>query len=128
MTYSKTHQRFADRLNNQRALEYPEDYLGPNWKDVLNFWWFLDGLSEDQCEIVRQRYRALDDDVWDAARVVAWRADGGAARFAARDAARDAARCAARAAAGLTTLELIGSHRLLEQGNSLTFLPLFLNL
>jgi ribosomal protein L20A (L18A) len=37
-----------------------------NYKDVLNFWWFLDDLSKDQLKIVGERYQALDDDVWDA--------------------------------------------------------------
>jgi carbohydrate-binding DOMON domain-containing protein len=118
ITYSKTHQRFADELETQRALEYPEEFLGPNWKDVLNFWWFLDGLSEDQWEIVRQRDWALDADAaYDAA-----------ADDAARDAAWDAAGYAYGGATGYATLELIGSHRLLEQGKPITFLPLFLDL
>jgi hypothetical protein len=120
VTYSKTHQRFADRLNNQRALEHPEDYLGSNWKDVLNFWWFLDDLSEYQLIIVKERYWALEYKVQAAARF--------AARFAAGAAAWDAAWDAAGGAAGYATYELIGSHRLLEQGKPLTFLPLFLDL
>jgi hypothetical protein len=109
MTYSKTHQRFADRLNNQRALEHPEDYLGPNWKDVLNFWWYLEGLSEDQCKIVRQRYWDLDDQVRNAVWSVA---------YAAYDSS-------ARNAAGVATLDLIGSHHLLEQQKPLIFRLLF---
>jgi carbohydrate-binding DOMON domain-containing protein len=137
MTYSKTHQRFADRLNNQRALEHPEDYLGSNWKDVLNFWWFLDGLSEDQWEIVRQRYRALGYEVraaaGDAAGAAAYYAAGGAAYdawagAAAYDAVQNSVAYAAALGAAYATSELIGSHRLLEQGKPLTFLPLFLNL
>jgi hypothetical protein len=133
MTYSKTHQRFADRLNNQRALEHPEDYLGPNWKDVLNFWWFLDDLSKDQWKIVKGRYRALGYEARDAARFAARDAAGAAAYYAAAAAAWKAARDAAGdayggAAAAYATSELIGSHRLLEQGKSPTFLPLFLDL
>jgi carbohydrate-binding DOMON domain-containing protein len=127
MTYSKTHKRFADRLNNQRALERPEDYLGSNWKDVLNFWWFLDGLSEDQWEIVRQRYWALDDDVWDAARdVAAWVAAAAAAAFWA--ACYDVGGVKYGCPAGYATYELIGSHILLEQQKALTNLSLFLDL
>jgi hypothetical protein len=45
MKISTTHQRFVDLLNDQTALEYPERFLGPNWKDVLNFWIYLDTLS-----------------------------------------------------------------------------------
>jgi hypothetical protein len=136
MTYSKTHQRFADRLNNQRALEHPEEFLGPNWKDVLNFWWFLDGFSEEQRKIVWERYQALDDDVWDSARDAADDAACVAAGNAcvaayaacvAAYAAWDAAYVAA-AVSLYATYELIGSHRLLEQGKPLTFLLLFLDL
>ena len=29
--------------------------LGPNWKTVLNFWWFLDNLSEEQSFVVASR-------------------------------------------------------------------------
>jgi hypothetical protein len=136
MTYSKTHKRFADRLNNQRALEHPEDYLGSNWKDVLNFWWYLECLSEDQWEIVRQRYRALGYEVRAAAGAAAWDAARDAAGYAARNAAWAAAAdggfvvsaADVAVATGYATWELIGSHRLLEQGKSLTFLPLFLDL
>jgi hypothetical protein len=143
MTYSKAHQCFADRPNNQRALEHPEEFLGVNYKDVLNFWWYLECLSEEQWEIVRQRYRALGYEV----RGAAWKAarDAAAAAYYAAAAARDAAWDAADAAdawagaaawnaaydavaTGYATWELIGSHRLLEQGKSLTFLPLFLDL
>jgi hypothetical protein len=126
MTYSKTHQRFADHLNNQRALEHPEEFLGVNYKDVLNFWWFLDDLSEYQLKIVGERYLDLDYKVRCAAGAAAWAAayDADAWDASAWDAAYWGG--AARAAAGLATWELIGSHRLLEQGKSLVFLPLFL--
>jgi hypothetical protein len=133
MTYSKTHKCFADRLYNQRALEHPEDYLGSNWKDVLNFWWYLEGLSGEQRKIVVERYWALGYEVRDAARAAAW----DVARAAAWDVAYDVAFWAAcydvggvkyGCPAGYATSELIGSHCLLEQGKPLTFLLLFLDL
>jgi hypothetical protein len=131
MTYSKSHQLFADRLNNQRALEHPEDYLGVNYKDVLNFWWFLDDLSEYQLKIVKERYWALEYKVqaaaWKAARDAAWEATYAAWR-AAYDAVQNSVAYAAGYAAAYATYELIGSHILLEQGKPLTFLPLFLDL
>jgi hypothetical protein len=70
MTYSKTHKRFVSRPSRARALEHPEEFLGVNYKDVLNFWWFLDGLSEDQWKIVWERYQALGYEV----RGAAWKA------------------------------------------------------
>ncbi len=121
MKTSKAHQRFADYLNNQRVLEHPEEFLGPNWKDVLNFWLFLDTLSEEQWEIFNKHYQELSLDAWAAAfysaRDAAW-----AAAWIYADVARNAAR---NAAAGNATLELIGSHILKEQEKPLTFLSLF---
>ena len=53
---SKSHKRFSERLNNPRVLEYPEEFLGPNYKEVLNFWLILDDLPEEQLEIIEGRY------------------------------------------------------------------------
>ncbi len=129
MTYSKTHQRFVNYSNNQRALEHPEEFLGVNYKDVLNFWWFLDGLSEEQRKIVRQRYWALGYEAREAAGNAADDAAWDAAADADADAdAYDAAAYASGNTAGYATLELIGSRNLLSQGKSLVFLPLFLDL
>jgi hypothetical protein len=132
MKISKTHQRFADRLGNQRALEYPEEFLGQNWKDVLNFWFFMDTLTEEQIKSISDAYFSLSSDE----RHFAYLADSdaaqvatgySAARLAARDAAFDAAWYAAWDAAGYATYELICSHIFKEKGKSLVFLPLFLN-
>ncbi len=30
LTQSKTHKEFANLLNNSRALDHPEEFLGPN--------------------------------------------------------------------------------------------------
>ena len=144
MNYSKAHQNFSNRLQNPEALTAPEDFLGPNYKTVLNFWTFMDSLTEDNWKEVARRYRALDsaawsvaryaaryaarDAAWDAARdaagYAAWCAAWDAARGAAWDAAGDAARYAARDA----TYELIGMHTLLDDGKTLMFVPLFNNL
>jgi hypothetical protein len=119
MTYSKTHQKFSERLNQPDVLTNPGKYLGPNWEDVLNFWIYVDGLSDKEKEAIADRYYALDDDV----------------RESARDAARDAAtevvgekfRNAAWDAAdvvtgwwvfGYATWELIAHHKLLEQNKT----------
>ena len=106
------------------VLTKPEKYLGKNYQAVMNFWWFMDSLTEDQWEEVARRYAALDEAAWDAARSAAWdaaeSAAGSGGRSAAWDAASDAARSgagyaasdAARSgagyAAGTATYELIG--------------------
>ena len=132
MTYSITRKFFADLLHDQRALEHPEEFLGVNYRDVLNFWWFLDDLSEEQWRIVNEHYCALDDDVsfyaWAAAYdAVAAYVVSGDAGLASWEAAANYASSgyAAVNAAGDATMELIGYHKLLEQKKPLTFLSLF---
>ena len=117
MNYSKAHQNFSNRLQNPEALTSPQDFLGPNYETVLNFWWTIDSLTKDQWKEVARRYDALDS----AAGSAAWYA----ARNAARNAARYAAVYAAWDAAGDATWELIGMHTLLNDGKDLLFVPLF---
>jgi hypothetical protein len=128
MKISKTHQRFSDRLKEPRALTNPEDYLGPNWKTVLNFWLYVDGLSEYDKKVINYSYWALDVDL------------RGSALITVRDAPDKvvgdgigfSAWCAVYNVTNLSyvfayaTYELIAKHKLLEQGKSLVFLPLCL--
>jgi hypothetical protein len=121
MNYSKAHQKFSNELQNPEALTSPQDFLGPNYETVLNFWWTMDSLTETQWKEVARRFDALDPAArdaagyaagyaaWDAAGVAAWYAAMSAARFAARDAA----------------WELMGMHTLLNDGKDLLFVPLF---
>jgi hypothetical protein len=116
MTYSKTHQKFSERLNQPDVLTNLAKYLGPNWEDVLNFWIYVDMLSDKEKEAIADRYYALDDYVRNSA------------IFAACDAANEVVgedfRYAAWWAAdvvtgkgvfGVATVELIAHHKLLEQ-------------
>jgi hypothetical protein len=72
MTYSKIHQRFSERLKNPDVLTNPGKYLGPNYQDVLNFWFYVDTLSDEEKKKMGQRYFALDDDVRDCAFLLLW--------------------------------------------------------
>ena len=137
MNYSKAHQNFSNQLQKPEALTNPEDFLGPNYQTVLNFWTFMDSLTEDNWNEVARRYRALDSAAgdaagyaawsaaWNAARYAAWSAAWDAAGYAARDAARYAAGDAAGDAAWDATHELMGMHTLLNDGKTLLFVPLF---
>jgi hypothetical protein len=141
MYYSKAHQNFFNELQNPEALTSPQDFLGPNYETVLNFWWFMDGLTADQWNEVARRYRALDSAARNAAGSAARDAAGSAARSAARDAAGSAAWYAAGDAAGYSardaawyaawyaardaTWELMSMHTLLDDGKTLLFVPLF---
>jgi hypothetical protein len=76
MTYSKIHQKFSKYLKQPDALTDPEKYLGPNYQDVLNFWIYLDTLSDQEKEELWQRF------YWDL---------DGLTRLSARNASIDAA-------------------------------------
>ena len=117
MKISTTHQKFADQLDDQTALEYPERFLGPNWADVLNFWLYLDTLSDEDLEIVFNRYLALGcvDPLKDLTRNAAKVTIGDEYEYA-------AFRLTPTYESAYTTSELIGSHNL----EAFTFLPLFL--
>ncbi len=122
MHYSKAHQNFSNELQNPEALTNPQNFLGPNYETVINFWWFIDNPTQEQCEEVNHRYYALDH----ADKVAA----SNAAYFAAWNAARDAARYFTPVAyhanvVTYATWELIGMHTLLNDGNALLFVPMF---
>jgi hypothetical protein len=139
MKISTTHQRFADNLGEQAALEYPEHFLGPNWKDVLNFWIYLDTLSCEDFKIFVDLYKALGDtETRIVARYISERAAeniiGHTRATAAWWAVHDnlslrytpspARRISPRFVSAWVTYELIGSHKL----KSLTIFPSILNL
>jgi hypothetical protein len=48
MSYSKIHQNFANRLQNPEVLTSPQNFLGPNFQAVLDFWMRLDDITEDE--------------------------------------------------------------------------------
>jgi hypothetical protein len=125
MKTSKPHHLFVDYLGNQRALSNPDEFLGPNWKDVLNFWLYLDTLSYEQLDIVDSQYRAFDladkDSVWFLAR-----------NAASEVTSRHISNCVYVSTPGhvraTATIELMGAHKILGQGDTLTCVPMFLNL
>ncbi len=123
MKISTTHQCFADRLGDQRALDQPEEFLGPNWKDVLNFWFFIDTLSPEQLVVagdLRRNLRCVDESenlAYEAARV-----------SITTGISYEAHMSAPSITSGYATRELIGSHEILKQGKSLIFISMFLEL
>jgi hypothetical protein len=110
MKTSKTHQSFADILGTQRALEYPEEFLGPNWKDILNFWLYLDTLSSRFISSVDQQTVGLSEPY----------------AIIGVDAAYSAYLASLNIPEGNATLELICCHKILERGESLRFVPLLM--
>ncbi len=127
MKISKIHKSFSDRLKEPEALTNPEDYLGPNWQDVINFWLYLDTLSGDEIDKIGHSYRALDGDMRisakDVAMNAAWVVVGWKVTNAAWGATYDVSDWYIF---GYATCELINYHKLLEQDKALVFLPLCL--
>jgi hypothetical protein len=133
MKISKIHQRFVNRLrwyhiSKQDSLTRPEIYLGPNWETLINFWLYLDNLTEEQLRVVKQRYMALSGEERAIASGRAWRGAKftkthvfivGFAAYNGVSYARDVVTSA--------TYELIGIEKLLEQDYQPVFFPLFLN-
>jgi hypothetical protein len=119
MTYSKTHQKFSERLEQPDVLTDPEKYLGPNYQDVLNFWIYLDTLSAEEKNEISVRYWALDlkarESAWIASRNVAIEVVGWGFRCEAWDAAYDVTEMCIF---GDATEELIAHHKLLEQNKT----------
>jgi hypothetical protein len=120
MTYSKTHKAFSERLKNPDVLTNTEKYLGPNYKDVLNFWIYVDGLSNLEKKEIVERYYSLDYNARycaiDAARNAATEVVGVGFSDAACLAAYDVTGCGLVFA--YATLELIAHHKLLEQNKT----------
>ena len=127
---SKSHQRYS-RLLNSRILEFPEEFLGPNYEEVLNFWMFLDDLSQEQLRVVNERYLAFYDK-----NPSEWRKAIDLAIKASREVVGwDYANEAGWAAYNVTnsyavyfvTEELIGMHLILDQEKPLTFFEMILD-
>ncbi len=133
-----------DSMNGAPAivLTDPGKVLGGKWSRLLDFWWHMDQMTDEQKAAARDA--ALDaawaaawaaaraaawDAAWDAARAAAWDAARDAALDAARAAAWDAARAAAwdaaRAAAGYAASEIQGAPLLRKRGKAFYFLPMF---
>lgn len=126
MTYSKAHQLFAHN-NSLSALDKPQDYFGPNWETLLNFWKYLDKLTEEQWKQLDINYRSLQitnalDFLKAATEVVGShnRAEVFESTERAHSDKTEARYLAARAAR-----EILGMHLILERGLSLYYLPLF---
>lgn len=125
---SKTHKLFSELLNNPRVLTNPEEFLGPNYREVLNFWLILEELSEDQLRVVNECYLGFKREnfsEWDrstdltieASKEVVGENYDIAVDCATWNITNSGACWAAR--------ELIGMHLILEQQKPLTFFEMF---
>jgi hypothetical protein len=123
MKISKIHQEFSDILKEPRALKHPEDFLGPNWEDVINFWLYVDTLSESEISKIGDRYLALDYHVREASRRAARDSAGEVVGWKVKNAAWCASYDVTRLVFAYATNELIAYHKLLEQNKTPLALP-----
>ena len=131
--YSTTHQKYASNMANEDILSHPEDFLGPNYRTVLNFWTFLDSLSEEQWKEVQKREGYMEVHIVEDASETA--IDSVRKMFpdflTGKNSHFDLFYDSVIGAPDTTwdaTCELIGMSNLLEEGKPLTFVPLFSNL
>jgi hypothetical protein len=128
---SKIHKRFSELLKNPRVLENPEEFLGENFKAVLNFWLSLDELSKEQWRVFNKRYWAFFDEnnsEWNRAANLAIDASKEVVGVNYAEHASWAAYVVIKSAAtGWVTRELIGMHKILEDHQKpLTFFEMIL--
>lgn len=126
MNYSKTHLKLSKDLNSPDILTDPRDFLGPNYVTAINFWLYIDSYKSNQREEVSKRYDIIDYGSKYAAKITA---ENAAVKAVSNNnvyaAASSASGGALWAPAWFATCELIGMNYIIEEGKSLTFVPLF---
>jgi hypothetical protein len=125
MKISKPHKLFSNYLEQPEVLKNPGKYLGPNYQDVLNFWVYVDALSDEEKEEMDDLYWDLDFKVRESARIASIDAARGVVGWRFREAAWWAAYdITGSEVFGFATYELIAHHKILEQNKTPTYLPL----
>jgi hypothetical protein len=122
MNYSSFHKVFASLLNDdyfideQDVLENPEKYLGPNYKEVLNRWFYCESLYYKQWIKYNNRYLKLHIQT------------RGAARELAKKLALEVIDPRFVDYIGSEEWEIIAAHLYLQRNIPFTFLPLIFDL
>ena len=124
--YSRIFHRFVRVVHDMIVYKQPERFLGPNYKEVLNFWSLVDNLSESELKAIKEKCEqkfsnefciSYNKDLKKIISIIScnW---------------RDASHVAKGISytVDTATLELIGMYKIFEEENPLTFFELFLNL
>jgi len=122
MNRSYFHNTFASILsrnhaiNKQDVLDYPENYLGPNYKGVLNYWIYLVYLSHEQWDRYLDKRNKLDREALNKAYDLAENLASEVidARFVDR--------------LNYEVREIVAAHLYIERNIPFTFLPLIIDL
>jgi hypothetical protein len=121
MNYSSRHKEFASTLNiryninQQDVLDHPENYLGPNYKELLNYWFYWDSLSEERRNVYWNRFWSLNSETRKKAHSTA------------EELAKEVIDPRFVDYLYIREKELIASHLYIERGIPFTYLPLILD-
>jgi hypothetical protein len=122
MNYSGYHKVFADNLshnyniNKQNVLDDPQNYLGPNYKEVLNLWFYWESLSDERREVYRKKFHKLGIQIRTEANTLA------------KELASEVIDHRVIWFHEYEDLEIIAAHLYLERNIPFTFLPLIFDL
>jgi hypothetical protein len=122
MNYSKSHKLFASyfnrfyNINEQDVLDHPENYLGPNYKELLNYWFYRDSLSIDKLVVYWNLIWSLDYETLTKADSTA------------EELAKEVIDPRFVEYLSNITRELIAAHLYIERGIPFTILPLIIDL
>jgi hypothetical protein len=122
MNYSIGHEAFAENLNRhigintQDVLDNPEKYLGPNYKEVLNWWFYWGSLSEQQKSVYNGRLIKIEKEAWRKAIALY------------KNLASEVIDHRFVDHLWGCSLEIIAAHLYIERGIQFTFLPVFFEL
>lgn len=131
MKYSTTHLRLSNNLNSPDVLTDPQDFLGPNYKTVLNFWTYLDSLSSEQLTRVGEIALSAQID-WDNFIEIRDEAEStigldflvSVCEVNCSDIVEHLDEYITEAIS-MATEEIIGMHKIFEKNNSLLYVPMF---
>jgi hypothetical protein len=122
MNYSKRHKWVASvfnhfpNINERDVLNYPQNYLGPNYKSVLNYWFYLESLSYIQERMYPDRFLSFNPETWNEVFLTS------------KELTKEVIDPRFVDYLYPIELELIASHLYIERGIPFTFLPLIIDL
>ncbi len=112
---SRSHKQISYNVNRE-ILTSPQDYFGPNYKDLLNFWVYYETLTDYQNDEVWNKIWAMDFDTWLQARDLIIKLSDQVDWFNVPPSFMS-----------IVEMEICFAHIILERGEILVFLPLYLD-
>ena len=112
---SQKHRGISEWHNDRVILTNPELYFGPNYKALLNYWIFYERLTEGAKENYWGKIWALDGTVWERHRRIV------------DESFNKVNDIISVATMAIIEREICAAHLILDQGESLVFLPLMVD-